>query len=455
MHALVDHMVLLGCRLVDAAASGKTKELLHDTKDLAWNGIEMASDPAATLAFAEVTAHLCYALEDAHHSLEPNPRDSRNKQNQSTYVDPIKMSTFSKQATIESAILSSLGKLEAETLKVAENVPSSVILGEAEGKVTSDQARDCIDRAESVNVQFLREKIYQSSDTQSRFTSQASWLSGGKTTHVTPPGTPPGALDSPRNPQSDKPSLFLVDTEHDAAKPSEIAKVISHQEYNVDDMENLTPEELPPVESMPTSSSAGRENRSLEQSPNVETSALHFYRLLDAFLEKNREKRMRSSFDRQSIDNEVKESEVESDSKRSWMLLQAKVKKLKEGSRKKKVERRQEKQRASFRHLPKHQQLLILVVSFAGILCLLCWIGFALYGMYTFAGFTSAKNKTPTNDQAAVALPTMASSEVVIRIVREVVHVREDGTVIESEPEESSISNAQVDAVTECVSSHF
>ena len=53
----------MGCRVVDAAAMDKNKKLIHDFYDLVWSGIELANDPATTVAYAEVAAYLCHALE--------------------------------------------------------------------------------------------------------------------------------------------------------------------------------------------------------------------------------------------------------------------------------------------------------------------------------------------------------------------------------------------------------
>ena len=49
--------------MIDAAAMDKNKKMIHDVFDLVWSGIELANDPATTVAFAEVAAYLCHALE--------------------------------------------------------------------------------------------------------------------------------------------------------------------------------------------------------------------------------------------------------------------------------------------------------------------------------------------------------------------------------------------------------
>ena len=54
---------MLGCRVVDVAAMDRNKTLIHDFYDLLWSGVELANDPATTVAMAEVAAYLCHALE--------------------------------------------------------------------------------------------------------------------------------------------------------------------------------------------------------------------------------------------------------------------------------------------------------------------------------------------------------------------------------------------------------
>jgi hypothetical protein len=48
MHAWLDQLSVLGCRLVDAAASGTNKQLIHDVYDLVWSGVEVLADPQST-----------------------------------------------------------------------------------------------------------------------------------------------------------------------------------------------------------------------------------------------------------------------------------------------------------------------------------------------------------------------------------------------------------------------
>ena len=106
-------------------ASGKTKEFLHNTKDLVWASIELACDPSTTLALAEVTAHLCHALKEVDDSFpSATPRAMRNAHNEKTYLNP---SMMGSHESIEQIILSSLG------MHGDQNDNESVVIGDGVG----------------------------------------------------------------------------------------------------------------------------------------------------------------------------------------------------------------------------------------------------------------------------------------------------------------------------------
>lgn len=131
--ALLEQLSVLACRLVDVAASGRSKKLLHTVSDATWAGLELASDPACTLALAEVTAYLCYALEmeDALHREGPvdprraaRRRHERNAHQRQTYVDPNLIADAN--STVEQVLLSSLGDAGGDAANY--QVPPNVIL---------------------------------------------------------------------------------------------------------------------------------------------------------------------------------------------------------------------------------------------------------------------------------------------------------------------------------------
>jgi hypothetical protein len=126
-----------------------------------------------------------------------------------------------------------------------------------------------------------------------------------------------------------------------------------------------------------------------------------------------------------------------------------------------------------------------LVLSGLGVVSLvvLVWILFALYGMYKFffpsgilLGQQSWDKVFPTTDifqetaRAAItttpdnptsteggATAAMATTEVVIRIIREIVHVTDDGTILKSvsSMDPAVPSENQLEQVAQCVSAAF
>jgi hypothetical protein len=154
--ALLEQLSVLACRLVDVAASGRSKKLLHSVSDATWAALELASDPASTLALAEVTAYLCYALEmeDALHREEAGPvvdrrrkaarrRHERNAHQRQTYVDPNLIADAN--STVEQVLLSSLGDAAGGDA-ASYLVPPNVILHNRQGESAPVGDRgDCLE----------------------------------------------------------------------------------------------------------------------------------------------------------------------------------------------------------------------------------------------------------------------------------------------------------------------
>jgi hypothetical protein len=460
----MDHVVLLGCRLVDAASSGKVKSFLHDIKDLAWNGIEMATDPATTLALAEVTAHLCYALEDAQRVLEPNKRSQRNQQNQATYLDPLQMSDLSNQVSMENIILSCLGKYEDGDLGSEQDVPSNVVLGK-ERSATHSHMPGWKDRRDNVNVQLLKEKIFTTSRSRPRGNSHSSEGSLEKSID--------SSLDSSHEILPIIPSEDPKEEGNDLIQSKEI-KEESTGPYglrNTEDMEDIASNKtLASKKTTPSSSKVPHINLLTQDQSTKEPAVRHFYSMLDDLLEKNRtstgtEKPCQRKYQRVAVDEDSLKSLYER--KESWKLLKAKVKRLKEGATKRahaRGETRRENKRIRFQHFPLKQKISIVLAAVVMLAFFLLWLCFGLYGIYTFAKIQLRWEKmSTTNSQATTVPPMMANnaqpytnSEVFIRIIREVVHVGEDGSIIkESTLDDSILSTEKMDSVVECVTSQL
>jgi len=130
------------------------------------------ADPSSTLAFAEVTAYLCFALEmeDALHREQPIPRElaaqrryQRNAYQRNTYVDPNMMQDAN--TTVEEVMLSSLGeKIDVDQRSLPSNVyttgdKSDWLQGEIDEQQEEMNFRE---RASGdIDLHLLQEKITQ------------------------------------------------------------------------------------------------------------------------------------------------------------------------------------------------------------------------------------------------------------------------------------------------------
>lgn len=169
---LLEQLSVLACRVVDVAASGKNKKLYHYISDLLWTGLELMADPSSTLAFAEVTAYLCFALEmeDAihHHKRQPMSRQwaaqkrrERDKYQRNAYVHREMMDD--PNTTVEQVMMSSLGgeKLESSSL------PSNVVLNESSNEAwlsgETDEAQEEMNwrerASDDIDLHFLQQRI--------------------------------------------------------------------------------------------------------------------------------------------------------------------------------------------------------------------------------------------------------------------------------------------------------
>jgi hypothetical protein len=79
-----EQLAIAGNRLIDALSNGRNKLLLHDLQQAAKSAGELLADPATTVALAEVTAYLCYALEMEDQQIQIDERQHGSKESQST-----------------------------------------------------------------------------------------------------------------------------------------------------------------------------------------------------------------------------------------------------------------------------------------------------------------------------------------------------------------------------------
>jgi hypothetical protein len=243
-----------------------------------------------------------------------------------------------------------------------------------------------------------------------------------------------------------------------SSKPNEIANndtnVTTERKIRDEDMEDINWTRLPNKNKTSQGDRFVLENLNSqrEEAPAV----LQFYRTLDDLLERKRAKRVaeQESSDEEFDYSNQRAAPSAGSSKDTWKFFNARVKTLRDGQ----VERRRSrttqrrKRVTKFRELAKLQQGYLLVVLVIFLLCTLVLVGFAGFGMYTFVRM---KSKATSRGAQTVISQPRSNPEVVIRIIREVVHVREDGSVIDTASDDSAVSDEELEKVTECVASAF
>ena len=154
---LLQQLTLFACRF----GSGHVQQFLHDSNAFTVALTKLLADPHTTMALAEVTAYICYALERQEGRKVPRKeRDTyqkRTNQERSTVQD----------STVEQAILSSLGmdvKHEKEEEDPLDDASSSIFQGSIRKQVEDNRSTDgSVPFHEKVkcdvDVGFLREHI--------------------------------------------------------------------------------------------------------------------------------------------------------------------------------------------------------------------------------------------------------------------------------------------------------
>jgi hypothetical protein len=385
---------------LDAASSGKAKQLVKDTKEVAWKGIEMAADPATTLALAEVTAHLCYALEDTQRVLNPTPRKHRDEQNRSIYLNPFQMENFPEQVSMEEVILSCLGRVEdAVRERMADDTASvqSRLTLDDELSLPEPEYRDWKDRKEQVNVKLLREQILQGNVTRNAGSSSTSNILQQVDSLAKPRGT------------------GINTTEHKVhQKDGGVATLDTQGQSPYDDMEDIY---LPGIPGGRRLELSAQEMALGDVDASTVSQTNHFYKKLDELLRDHRE--MAAMTDRPKYP------------------LKARIKKLKEIHAK--TPRSLDTKRLDVPRLMQKYKTFIMVAFLVGSMLSAFISGLACYGLYTLVWGRAMAHR-------AVLQKASANQEIVVRIVREVVHVNEHGIVL-GKSEAQALTQEELDAI--------
>lgn len=411
MLEFLEQLSTLGIRLLDAASSGKAKQLLQDTRNLAWRGIEMANDPSTTLALAEVTAHLCHALEDTQKALNPTPRKHRNTQNRSVYLNPYQMADFPEQVTMEEVILSCLGLADDNKKEFPADdnasLPSRLTLDDDLSLPERDD-QDWKERKERVNVQLLREKIMTEGTEKLRVQ-----------TPTDPLAVPLVDEYSVRKERVDK-ETEVKELAGRTTDESITAKSRVATNDQAEDMEDIAWSAVPGGRRLGIQHGE-KQSMAFNKPPALQ----QFYKRLDELLEQDRQRLQSLRASQEStINNPRGQDDGESN---PWNVLKARIKKLKGRQESKVLNRATFNKSTAFGHIPKNYRGLIIAVLGAATLLSSMFFCLAMYGIYALL---LRDNSILSMGSVQYNAPSSQNHDIVIRIVREIVYVRENGEII-------------------------
>jgi hypothetical protein len=473
--AFLDHAGIWGCRLVDAASNSQNKKLIHDLADLAWSAVELVNDPATTVAFAEVAAYLCYALEmeDAAVHAIAKERSEINKMaaERRRERDHYQTATYQEQyllkdpnATVEEVILSAFGAIQrsVEEAKLqtgafsGNDIPGSVVVGsddeESERQPVTlppqiattnkgttgtgagddeheDVALETTGRMgdHDVDVALLREKITKHS--QSQRLEQLKALNKQGAVETATPKVAPIRQASAMTDDSDDEKIDIEELssilKDEEAKRQGTTKLLQYEQGSEPQHHSVEVNEPMPI---PTTS---RPDRSVPL--DGESPVTHFYRVLDEILKSERNVVMASV----AADGE----EYGAD----WgKALDARVLKnrLQEMRSEKRSSIKQSSLHPSFAKFIRENKVAVFTATMLVLLLGLIFCAFGCYGMYMFA-FPRPSPPAATGDNgfggSEIHVPIVIhdnkplsgrQDEYVIRILREVVHVNSKGEVL-------------------------
>jgi len=501
--ALLDQLSIMGCRLVDAGASGRNKQLIHDFHAMIYSGCELLADPSTTLALAEVTAYLCHALEmedAAMHQVEQDAlqqaarRHERDAYQRATYVDPTLLQD--PEVTVEQVILSSLGVPPATSTDdgdAGSSVPSNVVVEEMRSDVEWEQSSirqqlqetgshadehddDAVaqrDKEEfhqkarnSINLDLLREKITQRAATiERRGTAQ----------------TPPGGLsadDTNATIRDRVPTpVHFASTTQRSDQEVDLEEIGGATTVLDDEDSGKVPRRRQPLH-LDSATNDGNDMKmesvdkhgiAWPQMNNAlplenETSVHHFYRVLDEVLARKRNEAVGSALTGSSdglLINKAGRVKRKGQALTSTAAgnrsgppesLRQRLAAIRSefGTELSKEQRGQMERTKSM--MNKHG-ILIRLALVAILFIVLAWIGFGCYGMYVYV-YPSVQTTLQTAKSAlhlGGSSATPAAQEFVVRIIREVVHVGADGAIIGRGADAKLVSEEGIDSIAKCV----
>ena len=527
MKIFLDQLGILGCRLGDAMASGKSKEFLLNFKDLIWTSIELASDSSTTLALAEVTAHLCHALKEVDEAFNhATPRSVRNAHNEKAYINSTLMAKDYPFESMEKIILSSLGidgnndrednnaneSIDEfvngfdDGISTEQSIPSNVafrVVGETDNPFEIPILESINEKKsdennwekykERVDVDLLQGEIIGEGRKQSRFSSNLGKSPKSKLSSRPRIDEIPSTAPSPlRDVQGNEVNERLTDDYSNIDEDMEELQLPRNPQNPVFNIDNRNPANTKEL----------YEKFERTETKEVETpSHVQFLAALDELMgTKQMEKNLRMRDivmveETDTIGHRDNPNAVSRDRR-------AKVRFLRKGvEREEKMGSKVVRERYSnLRRLWKYPPFVKFGAIGVFFLCIL-WVGFGVYGMYTLFRqviyfdrgvgahqvqhdisqslqqqqqfLHQSQHAHPFDSGNRFASPeanygskeydermsNYRPNEIVIRIVKEVVHVREDGSRIGYEAGDETKtyedSTHEVEKVKECLTASF
>lgn len=477
--------------MLDAAASGRNKQLLNDVKETVWSGVELMSDPSTILALAEVTATLCHTLEmeEALYRRTKHGATSRRRQrverNQFTkqaYAEPDLMRHY--DATVEQVIISGLGgDAISDSRSGGGGLPRSVAF-EYSGQETFSESVESMSVEEqrkkagrdNVDSNYLEQKIRSRSERMEQERKQRSTASKFPVVDVASVPQSQMQMDSERlrSEIEDLPVDNVKDDEEERSGKESQSALQRQSTVRIRNGSTARPKQSLTVREDDNSAhdhGVGHETPTLTQSsPLIETDSAmsRFYRTLDDVLARKRSETMQHLVE-ETLLNDGKQFSLKNDRRSdamhravtsmnaiSAMTSVGSQKKDKDSLSQRLSEWRKATQGGDSESMqailgttqksPKKNPVSLIILAALASSFFLLWFGFGCYGMYAFV-------KARVGSRAfAPSIPT-ESQEIVIRIVTEVVHVNQNGAAIHDGGLVET--NVNRDVLAECVSAAF
>lgn len=476
----------MGCRVVDVAAMDRNKKLIHDFFELIWSGVELANDPATTVAMAEVAAYLCHALEmedAAIHDIgkkreeinqkAAQQRRERDQYQKSTYQDSYLFSD--PNATVEEVILSALGVIqksvedaEQSSLVLENDIPGSVVVGSEdddestkpssattpppESGVTgvisvheSEQQGDGDDNYDQnaihnqdIDVDYLRERITERAGTiqQRRLSSfkgteravrvASSTISRKQTNlEILSDGVDDGKKDI-----EDLDSLALADT------PKQGNTALHFEDEPNDQGDNWNEQEIAELDEQETKVPFANSQLDSVKPLEGEAPIAHFYRVLDQTLTSQRKESVKAAAAKNSM-AELGDQNPEASGLKKF---------LQSARSKKRVGKLNNNTAyAVMQKLIEENQAVVCISVLVVLFFATIFVAFGCYGMYVFVFPPAQPMASPVMGGSEIHVPVVIHDdmqsqhkhEYVIRVVREVVHVNGKGETLRVETQHS------------------